>query len=338
MRNRLASRGPERTGTFSRPPLARMMQLHAQLQARTFPNCRKLAAELEVSSKTIQRDIDFMRDRLGLPIEYDQLHFGFVYTEPVTSFPNVEVSEGEIVALFVAQKALQQYKGTPFESPLRAAFQKIGDGLKDKITFTWSELDSSISFRSAGRSLSDIEVFETISRAVLRSEEIEFRYRKLRSSRFEMRRVRPYHLGCVENQWYLFAFDLERQQLRTFALPRVREPQVTGVRFQRPADFSISRFLDSSFGVFHGTGKNLVRLHFDSFAAQLIRERVWHPSQKIKNLPNEELELHLQLGSLEEIERWILSWGEHATVLGPRRLVERMRAATQDLALRYAGS
>ena len=45
---------------FSRPPLARMMQLHAQLQARKFPNCRKLADELEVSSKTIQRDIEFM--------------------------------------------------------------------------------------------------------------------------------------------------------------------------------------------------------------------------------------------------------------------------------------
>ncbi len=336
MRNRLAFQSPPRAGTFSRPPLARMMQLHAQLQARTFPNCRKLAEELEVSSKTIQRDIDFMRDRLGLPIEYDQLHFGFVYTEPVTSFPNIEVSEGEIVALFVAQKALQQYKGTPFEAPLKAAFQKIGDGLKDKITFTWSELDSSISFRSAGRSLSDIEVFETVSRAVLRSEELAFRYRKLRSSRFEERRARPYHLGCVENQWYLFAFDLERQQLRTFALPRVREPRTTGARFRRPADFSISRFLDASFGVFHGEGKNLVRIRFDSFAAQLIRERIWHSSQKIKSLPNEELELRLQLGSLEEIARWILSWGEHATVLAPRKLIERIRATTQHLANLYA--
>jgi biotin operon repressor len=72
---------------------------------KKFPNCRKLAHELEVSEKTIQRDIEFMRYQLGLPIEYDQLHFGFVYTEPVTSFPNIQVSEGEIVALFVAQKA-----------------------------------------------------------------------------------------------------------------------------------------------------------------------------------------------------------------------------------------
>lgn len=334
MKRRVAA-ARQGAGTFSRPPLARMMQLHAKLQARAFPNCRKLAAEFEVSTKTIQRDIDFMRDRLGLPIEYDQLHFGFAYTEPVTSFPNVEVSEGEVVALFVAQKALQQYEGTPFEAPLRAAFRKIGDGLKDKISFSWSDLDSSISFRSTGRSISDIEVFESISRAVLRSEETEFRYRKLRSSGFEQRRVRPYHLGCVESQWYLFALDLDRRQLRTFALPRIRDPRNSGVRFKRPADFSISKFLDSSFGVFRGDGNNLIRIHFDSFAGQLIRERIWHPSQKIKELRNDEIELRLQLGSLEEIERWVLSWGEHAIVLAPSPLVERMREIAGALSRVY---
>ena len=58
-----------------------MMRIHGQLKAGDFPNCRKISDELEVSSKTIQRDIDFMRDRLGLPIEYDPLRFGFHYTE-----------------------------------------------------------------------------------------------------------------------------------------------------------------------------------------------------------------------------------------------------------------
>src|SRR6188474_3593709 len=114
-----------RTTLHSRPPLERMMRMHERLKAGRYPNCRKLAEELEVSSKTVQRDIDFMRYRLGLPIEYDQLHFGFYYTEPVASFPSIEVSEGEIVALFVAQKALAQYRGTSFEKPLAAAFQKI---------------------------------------------------------------------------------------------------------------------------------------------------------------------------------------------------------------------
>ena len=320
---------------FSRPPLARMMQLHAQLQARKFPNCRKLAHELEVSAKTIQRDIEFMRYQLGLPIEYDQLHFGFVYTEPVTSFPSIQVSEGEIVALFVAQKALQQYRGTPFEAPLRAAFRKIGHGLKERVTFSWSDLDSAISFRSAGQSVADLEVFELLSHAVLNSAEVEFRYRKLRSAAAEARRVRPYHLGCVDNQWYLFGFDLDRQQLRTFALPRIREPRRTGARFRRPANFSIGEFLDSSFGIFQGNGRTLVRVRFQPFAAQLVRERIWHHSQRIKELRDGGLELQLQLGSLEEIERWILSWGDQAEVLEPARLRQRLAEVGRKFVAQY---
>src|SRR3954452_18890349 len=151
---------------FSRPPLEGMMRLHSALKARQFPNCQKIATELEVSAKTIQRDIDFMRYRLGLPIDYHPQEFGFYYTEPVTGFPNIEVSEGEITALLVAQKALAQYKGTPFERPLHTAFRKITDGLTDRVSFPWSEMDDVISFRSAGTSPADLETFELVSKAV----------------------------------------------------------------------------------------------------------------------------------------------------------------------------
>ena len=313
-----------------------MLQLHRQIQAGRFPNCRKLAAELEVSPKTIQRDIDFMRDRLGLPIEYDQLHFGFIYTEPVTHFPSVEVSEGEIVALFVAQKALEQYRGTPFEKPLRTAFDKISSGLRDRVGFQWSEVDSSFSFRGLGTSVADLELFETVSRAVVDSTELEFDYKKLGGTRHELRRVQPYHLGCVENQWYLFAFDLARKQLRTFALPRMRNVRNTRTLFRRPADFSISSHLSESFGVFTGTGNHRIRVQFDAFAAQLIAERQWHPSQKIEWLEGGGLELTMTLASIEEIARWILSWGAHATVIAPDELRETVVKTIRELGARYA--
>lgn len=309
---------------FSRPPLARMMRVHQQLVAGGFPNCRKLADELEVSPKTIQRDIVFMRDRLGLPIEYDQLHFGFVYSEPVTHFPSVEVSQGEVVALFVAQKALEQYRGTSFEKPLRTAFDKITEGLSDRIGFQWSDVDSAISFRGIGTSVADLELFETVSRCVLESHELSFEYKKLGQADYETRRVQPYHLGCVENQWYLFGYCLIRKQLRTFALPRIRKVRDTRKGFQRPADFSIASHLGDSFGVFKGKGRQKVRVCFDMFASRLVSERIWHPSQKLKTLPDG-VELTLTLDSLEEIERWILSWGNHARVLEPEALRERVR-------------
>ncbi len=321
---------------LSRPPLERMMKLHNHLNARLFPNCRKIAEELEVSSKTIQRDIDFMRDRLGLPIGYDQLQFGFYYTEPVANFPSIEVSEGEVVALFVAQKALAQYKGTTFEKSLKAAFQKIANGLKETIHFRWDDVDSSISFKGIGTSVADLDLFETVSKAVLRSHELTFDYKKLNSSRYESRRVQPYHLGMVENQWYFFANDLARQQLRTFALPRMRRVVNTGARFLRPADFSITKHLSGSFGVFTGKGRHKVRIQFDAFAARLVAERTWHGTQKIKSLPDGEIELTMELGSLEEAERWVLSWGTHARVLAPRELADRIWKISVEIANSYA--
>ena len=311
------------------------MRIHAQLKAGDFPNCRKIAEELEVSSKTIQRDIDFMRDRLGLPIEYDPLRFGFYYTEEVDSFPSIEVSEGEVAALFVAQKALAQYRGTPFERPLRSAFRKIADSLKERVSFSWSDLEEAISFHSAGGSVADLELFEIVSQAVLRSVELEFEYRKLQSKGFEPRRVRPLHIASLENQWYLFAQDLERKQLRTFALPRMRAFRLTSTRFRRPADFSISKVLSGSFGVFEGGKKYRIRLRFDAFAARLVSERSWHESQRFRAAKDGTATLELELGRLEEIERWVLSWGSHVQVLAPPALIEGVRKQAEAVARIY---
>jgi proteasome accessory factor B len=314
-----------------------MMRMHARLQAGRYPNCRKLAEELEVSSKTVQRDLDFMRDRLGLPIEYDQLHFGFYYTEPVSSFPNIEISEGELVALYVGQKALAQYKGTSFEAPLSTAFRKITDGLRDTISVTWSDLDSAISFRSTGRTVADVHLFEQLSHAVFKQVEARFEYKKPGAIRYENRYAQPYHLGCIENLWYLFAFDLDRTQLRTFALSRIRNARVSKTRFRRPTEFSIGRYLEQSFGVFARPTKtkHAIRIVFDAFAASRVQERQWHPSQKIKQLRNGGIELSLTLGNLEEIERWILSWGSHAQVLAPAELKERIAKTAEQLADAY---
>ncbi len=329
---------PERAGTFSRPPLERMMSLHARLKANEFPNCRKVSDELEVSSKTVQRDIDFMRDRLALPIAYDPVRCGFYYTEPVTSFPSIEVSEGEIAALFVAQKALAQYQGTPFEKPLRSAFRKITDSLKDRVSFSWSDMEDAISFHRVGASVADLELFETVSQAALRSVELTFEYRKLESRRYEARTVRPFHIASLENQWYLFAEDLARKQLRTFALPRMRNARATAVRFRRPADFSISKVLSGSFGVFEGGKKQRVRLQFDAFAGRLVAERTWHDSQRIRTARDGTVTLDLELGGLEEIQRWVLSWGSHVRVVEPKALVSNVAKEAHAIAALYRGA
>lgn len=331
----MARRPPKTHVPSSRPPLARMLRIHEKLKHERHPNCQKLAEELEVSSKTIQRDILFMRDQLGLPIEYDPDEYGYYYTQAVNNFPTVQVSEGELVALFVAEKAMAQYRGTPFEAPLHAAFEKLTSGLTEHLTFAWGDLDSAISFRPLGTPVTDLKLFSDLSQAVVQSKEVEFEYRKLGGSAHEARRVRPYHLACVDNQWYLIAFDGRRNGMRTFVLSRMRKLRVTAWGFTKPADFSVAQYLGQSFGVFTGQGNHQVRIRFDAFAATLVRERKWHASQKIRELGKGEIELSLKLGSLHEIQCWILSWGAHARVLAPDALKKSIRNVLAQMARQY---
>jgi len=310
------------SGGHSRPPLERMQRLHDLLSNEQPVNCQQLGKDFEVSYKTIQRDLDFMRDRLNLPIEYDATCYTFRYTETVEAFPLLQVSEGEILALFVAQKVLAQYRGTPFEKTLGSAFQKLTGALKETVSFDLGEWGSDYSFRVTGASAADLEVFRLLARAIVQRQEISFSYQPLRSTTPETRCVHPFHLANIDNAWYLLAYDPQRGQIRTFALPRIRSPQCTKKTFERPRGFSAAKELKGGFGVFAGSGKYLVKIRFDSFASRLVRERDWHPTQKFREAKGGEIELEMTLGALEEIERWILSWGDHAKVLAPKILIE----------------
>src|SRR5688572_29373638 len=222
----------------SRPPIERMLRIHEELRRGAFTNCTKLATTLEVSRKTVVRDIAFMRDRLELPIEFDARINAYRYTQAVSAFPTVQVSEGELLALLVARKALEQYRGTPFHRQLEVSFDKLTAGLKDRISFSPADELRSVSFKNVGLGKADLAIFNTLSAAVLRQQEIEFDYRKPGEIQVVRRRVQPYHLAHRENLWYLVGFDLERAAPRTFALPRIAKPLVLTTQFTRPADFS----------------------------------------------------------------------------------------------------
>jgi predicted DNA-binding transcriptional regulator YafY len=314
---------------FTRPPLDRMHRIFHAIKAGDCPNRTGLAGDIEVTTKTIQRDIDFMRDRLNLPIAYNGERKGYEFTQPVESFPMVELSEAELISVFVAQKALNQYKGTPFEHPLRSAFDKLVSGLDGKITLSWDDLDSFISFRSFEIVPTDLKTFQVVSEAVRKSVALEFEYKKLNASLFEKRTVEPYHLACIQNQWYCFGHDVNRREMRTFVLARMRNAKGTGQTFTKSKKFSLKDHLKDSLGVFSGKGKHNIRLHFDKFASQLVRERVWHSSQQTQELTGGGIEFRLTLSSLHEIEPWILSWGEHAKVMGPKELITHIKTRLQ---------
>jgi proteasome accessory factor B len=308
-----------------------MLRIHQALQSGRYPNASSLARELEVSSKSIHRDIEFMRDRLELPIEYHPGRFGYGYTAEVSAFPTVQITEGELFALVLAEKALQQYRGTNFEKPLLSAIKKLEQSLPDTISLNLAELEQTISFRTRAEPVLDLKIFDTLARATARRQEIELDYRKPGSRETERRTIDPYHLANINGEWYLFALDHLRNDFRTFVPARIRSVKLTGRTFERTRRFSLEQRLRDSFGVHSGQGRYEVVIRFAARVADYVREKKWHESQRLKELPGGAVELRLRLSSLMEVERWVLGWGGDAHVIRPVELKSAVAEAARRI-------
>jgi predicted DNA-binding transcriptional regulator YafY len=326
-------RAPKHASDFrkTRPPLDRMLRIHQEVQGQTFPNSAFLSRKLEISAKTVHRDVEFMRDRLNLPIEWNGARNGYCYTRPVTNFPTMHFSEGELVALVVAEKALQQYRGTTFEKPLLSAIKKMEESLPDTISLSLSDVHQTISFRTSAEQILDLEIFDALAKATAAQRQIEFAYRKPGEHQTEQRRVDPYHLANINGEWYLFAYDHLRKDIRTFVPARIKSIKQTGRTFSRVAGFSLEQRLRNSFGVHSGKDKFDVIIRFNDKAADYIREKRWHDSQELKEMKGGVVELRMKLSSLAEVERWVLSWGGNAAVVKPSELAESVRHAAKRI-------
>lgn len=315
----------------ARPPLQRMLHIHQTLQSGRFPNASVLARDLEVSTKSVHRDIEFMRDRLKLPIEYNFFRQGFYYTEEVNAFPTMQITEGEVFALIVAEKALQQYRGTSFEKPLLSAIKKMEQALPDTISLNLADVERTISFRTRAEQILNLEIFDVLAKATAQHRQIEMAYRKPGRREAEQRLVDPYHLANINGEWYLFAYDHARKDIRTFVPARIRSVKQTGKTFARSEKFSLEKRLRDSFGVHSGEGAYEVVIRFDARVADLVREKKWHESQQLRELKGGAVQLNLKLSSLVEIERWVLGWGGDAKVVKPRELIEAVRQAARRI-------
>lgn len=331
-RTRRAHQGGGRGRQF----YVRIKKIFPLIQDGKYPNCSTLAAALEVSIKTVKRDIEVMRDELELPIEYDSHRFGYYFTQPVERFPGVAVTEAELFELCVFQKLIEQYQGTPLQHRLELFLAKFEGHLDNQERFTLQSLDEVLSFRPFAPDDADLRLFEIITEAVRDRRAIKFQYRKPGAKLADVRRVHPYHLMQFNNRWYLLGLDQDRREIRKFVPGRMRDARLTEETFTRPTDFDPKTYFAASFGVMTGAGDYEVVLELTPWLADVLRGRRWHPSQVWTDLPGGGCHLKLRLSCLEEIEQWVLSWGSRATVLRPNALAERVAQTARELAERYA--
>jgi proteasome accessory factor B len=218
----------------SRVSLERIAAFDRAVRAGRYPNAATIARALEVSRRTVQRDIEFLRDRLGAPLEFDDRRNGYRYRDPTYHIGLLTLSEGELVALFLAERVLGQYRGTPYARELARAFRKLTLGLTDRVTIDLGHLGESYSFRTTAAADLDPGLFRDLAAAVAGSRRVVLDYWSASRDERLRRAVDPYHLAAVDGQWYLIGHCHLRGDVRMFAPARIRALEVTDETFDRP--------------------------------------------------------------------------------------------------------
>ncbi len=311
-----------------------MMWTLQQLKAGRPVTAPLVAREFGCNIRTAYRDFDFLRDEWRTPMEFDRADGSFRLTEPSAPLPPIELSQGELVALYFAEKVLEQYRGTPWERDLAVAFRKIQALLPEQVRVLPDRLQSFLSLDLGPLPRGDPELFREVARGVTLGKRMSIRYRSLSSDATTDRVVDPYRFFNLRGVWYLAAWDRRRKAVRDFALHRIRRVTVLDETFTPDPGFSFKKYMANAFAIEKGGRLASVAIRFAARQARWIRERPWHRSARIQERLDGGCVLRMNVQITSELKRWIMQFGDEAEVLRPplfrREIARSLARAAQE--------
>nr|WP_318741931.1 YafY family protein [uncultured Treponema sp.] len=304
----------------------RLLQIDEEIRSGKFPNATSLSKKIEVSSRTIQRDIEYMRDMYNAPIEFDAYKNGYYYTEENFYIKSVPLSEGELFSVALFDQLLEQYRNTPLENDLRSVFKKIEMSLPNKITLDSSFLQNQITFIPDQMGTINSENFSKIFSALKNRHVLDFEYRPLQKTTWMTRRINPLHAVCQKGNWYVMGFCHDKKDIRVFNFSRMQNVTESKEEFDIPEDFNPDKYFDKEIGIWlSATKKYTVELLISAEIGTFALERSWNKNQKIEQREDGSVWVSFETTQLPEVKRWVLGQGKTVKVLGPDELIAQVK-------------
>ncbi|MEI8352587.1 MAG: WYL domain-containing protein, partial [bacterium] len=228
----------------------RLLELDRRIRGGDYPNCLTFSSDWEVAQKTIHRDIEYLRDSLGAPIEYDRERKGYYYTDTTWFLPALSMTEGDLFYLLLASKVVEQYRGTPVAEHVEKVFRRVAEYLPEQISLKPDWVFSKFSFTSPPSKPVDEDIWETVVRGLLHRRSVRIVYRAMEAKAGKERVIDPYHMANLQGEWYLFAWCHREKMVIQFAVPRIRSAVIEKSLFEMPKDFDPEKLLANTFGRF----------------------------------------------------------------------------------------
>jgi predicted DNA-binding transcriptional regulator YafY len=304
--------------------VSRVAKIHKEIASGNLPTVNDLVRQLAVSPRTIKRDIDVMRNCLNAPIVYDRRGGGFRYSTTGWSFPPSRMTEGEMLAFFIAENHLKTTGRTAEASLLKQALTKLAAMMPEYVMVDLEHIGENISFQHSPTISIDPSVLTLIAKSTSEHTPIEFEYYSPHSDESTSRIAEVHLLHNFLGDWYAVSYDRAREDFRDFNVGRMKNVRSIETEcFEPQKGWNATEYLRRGFSMTRGGRRVGVSLLFDAYQSRWVRERgSFHPEEQREELPDGRLRLTFSIGEkgLEAVARFCLTYAGNCVAEKPKRL------------------
>lgn len=301
----------------------RFYKIDSLLQGGRCVPVERMLDELEVSLATFKRDIEYMRDRLNAPIEWDRSERGYRYVPgragTQQSLPGLWFNASEAYALLMMQSLLSEMQpgllGAHIE-PLRARLRAVIESGQHPAT----DVESRVKLLTVANRPVPEKFFEVVAGALLKGVRLHIRYFSRGRNETSEREVSPQQLVHYRGNWYLIAWCHRQNDMRSFAMDSIEHASALASKAKSVARRELDGFIGNGYGIFSGDKVRWAKLRFSSERARWVSRELWHPRQKLTHDHQGALYMEVPYTDMRELVMDIMRHGSHVEVLEPAEL------------------
>lgn len=315
----------------------RLIRLITLLQSGRRFDVDSLAGTLEVSRRTVFRDLNLLQT-VGIPCQFDADSHTYAISRSYY-LPSVNMTIEESLALLLVTRKVISRRDQPFFETAAKAAIKIESSLPpqvqehcgqflDKVDFRWPPLTDQAR---------DTDMFVRLVRAFQQRCKVKLLYDSFYEGTQITTAVVPYRLVFIRQAWYLIGYSGMHEQVRTFKVTRAVHVELLKELATVDPDFHLDEYFGQAWSMIPEGTLYDVKLLFAPMVAGNVEEVIWHRTQATRYREDGSMIMQATVDGLREITWWILGYGNQVEVLGPPELRQKVGEITAQMAARYNG-
>ncbi|MHC4562555.1 MAG: helix-turn-helix transcriptional regulator [Planctomycetota bacterium] len=313
----------------------RLLRLITMLQTgRTFTS-QELADELDVSRRTVFRDLNAL-ELARIPYYYCPEAGGYRISRHFF-LPPVNLTLTEALAILGLSGRVRTVAHDPLRSEAAKAAVKLESFLPRHISEYVGSVLEKLTVQPAAMSEHDGSdaTFNDLARATVDKLQCKLTYRSFYEGGTIRTTIRPLRLIFVERAWYVIAWSQMHRENRTFKLVRIEKLTVSKTQFATPAEVNLDEYFGDAWQMIPEGKLWGVHVRFEPKVAGNVAEVRWHRNQRVEWNDDGSMDFHVTVDGLGEISWWLLGYGDQVTVIAPSQLRQRVATAAKNMVARY---